>query len=199
MTTLVFLPATAPDDRTFGSIPERIEGYANLVIHPIRFPVLVWYNQAVRDQVLRQVDAWQGSSIVWVGFSKSGLGAWNLACAVPRRTLATIIFDAPVAREEVPPWDAAAYYPDRDTWLADLPIRHIAAFKAALPAEHRLVLISGASFHGEMAALSSALTAAGVGHHFLSRPRRKHHWNSGWIEEALPLLAPPDRTRLGNV
>lgn len=185
---LVFLPATDSDDRTYGVIPDRIEGYPDLSIHHIRFPVMVWYNEDVRDQALRQIEALNRSPIVLVGFSKSGLGAWNLARTIPERIEATVIFDAPVAREELPPWGTAPYYPDRERWLADLPIRHIADFKAAFPDGHRLVLISGANFYNEMSALSCALTAADAEHEFLPRPYLKHHWNSGWIEEALNIL-----------
>lgn len=197
MMDLVFLPATDPHDRTYGVIPERIDSYPYVTIHQVRFPAMVWYNQTVRDQAIRQIDAMHLASIVLVGFSKSGLGAWNIARALPGRLAATIIFDAPAAREELPPWSTAAFYPDNAAWLADLPIRHVAEFKTALPKGHRLILISGANFHDEMSALLRALTDAGIAHTFLPRPHLKHHWNSGWIEEALALLhQQPVPTRL---
>lgn len=185
---LVLLPATDPDDRTYGIMPERIEGYPGVSIRQVRFPAMVWYNKTVRDQAIEQINSLRLLPVVLVGFSKSGLGAWNIARAIPEDVEATIIFDAPVASEELLRWDAAAYYANQETWLADLPIRNVPDFKAALPARHRLVLISGEGFHGEMSALSCALTETGVEHAFLSRPYLRHHWNSGWIEEALNIL-----------
>ena len=189
---IVFLPATDPDDRNFGTIPERIEGHPEVDIHHVRFPVMVWYNKAVRDQALQQIDSLHLASMVVVGFSKSGLGAWNIARSIPEHVEATVIFDAPVASEKLLQW-AVPYYTDNETWLADLPIRHVPDFKAAMPARHKLVLISGAQFHDEMSALSRALAAAGTEHVFLPRPHLKHHWNSGWIEEALGILRPAVR------
>jgi len=187
---LVFLPATDPDDTTYGSIPQRIEGYPDVTLYPLYFPHLVWYNKPVRDQAIRQIEALQLSSFVLVGFSKSGLGAWNIACSIPDRVEATLIFDAPVARTEVPPWRTADFYPNRETWLTDLPIRRVLEFKAARPSRHRLVLISGANFPDEMSALSHALTAANAEHTFLPRAHLIHHWNSGWLEEGLGILRP---------
>ncbi len=185
---LIFLPATEPDDTTYGSIPKQIETHPNVTLYPLRFPHMVWYNQAVRDQAIRQIDALQLDSFILVGFSKSGLGAWNIARSIPDRVDATILFDAPVTRTEVPPWGADPFYPTQESWLADLPIRGVSDFKAALPPRHRLILISGANFPDEMAALSHALIAAHVEQTFLPRPHLSHHWNSGWIEEALEVL-----------
>jgi pimeloyl-ACP methyl ester carboxylesterase len=185
---LVFLPATEPTDNTYGSIPQQIVGHPDGTLYPLYFPHLVWYNKPVRDQAIRQIEALQLSSFVLVGFSKSGLGAWNIARSIPDRVEATLIFDAPVARTEVPPWGTAGFYPNRETWLNDLPIRRVREFKTALPSRHRLILISGANFPDEMSALSQALTAANVEHIFLPRPHLIHHWNSGWIEEGLGVL-----------
>lgn len=185
---LVFLPATDPTDKTYGSIPLRIEGHPDAAIYPIRFPHLVWYNPTVRNEAIRQIKALPIASFVLVGFSKSGLGAWHIACSCPDRVAATVIFDAPVARETIPPWETADFYPTPVSWLADLPVRQVADFKAALPPTHRLILISGANFPDEMAALSHALMAANAKHTFLPRPHLKHHWNSGWIEDGLGVL-----------
>lgn len=74
---------------------------------------------------------------------------------------------------------------DDDAWQADLPLRNVQAFDAALPKTHRLVLISGANFHEEMGSLSQALSDIGHKHVFVDRRDMKHHWNSGWIEEGL--------------
>ena len=185
MMNLVFLPATEPSDETYGNVPETIEGCLDALIHTIQYPNLVWYNRRVRDEAIAQIRALNVSPVVLVGFSKSGLGAWNIAHAIPDLVSGTIIFDAPVARESLPSWGTGPFYDDDSSWQEDLPCRTIIEFQAAMQDTHQLVLISGPSFHDEIYQLSDELTKIGSRHAFLSRPYLKHHWNSGWIEEGL--------------
>ncbi len=183
---LVLLPATEPGDATYGSMPEAWEiGGRAVTVGRVVFPHMVWYNARVRGQAIEQIRALGKPELVLVGFSKSGLGAWNLARAMPELLVGTVIFDAPMVREKLPPWGTAPFYADEGAWQADLPARTIAEFKVAVPAGHRLVLVSGAVFHDEMARMSELLVAAGVEHRFLARPRLRHHWQSGWLDEAV--------------
>jgi pimeloyl-ACP methyl ester carboxylesterase len=191
MLNLVFLPVSAPGDDEYGTIPNQIAG-PDTTNRQVTYPILVWYNQAVRQEAIEQIRAWALDPVVLVGFSKSGLGAWNLARTIPDRVRATIIFDAPVAREQ-PEWDIGAFYAEDAAWQDDLPIRTIREFEAAMPAPHQLILISGEVFHEEMCAFSRELDRAGLAHAFLPRPHLKHQWNSGWIEEGLNSLI--DSTR----
>lgn len=182
---LVFLPATAPEDRTYGTIPEQLADYPDAAILQVRFPAMVWYNERIRREAMAQIRAWGNAPIILVGFSKSGLGAWQIARALPDRVAGTLIFDAPVARDQLPPWGTQPFYADDEAWQADLPLRQVQAFDAAVPKHHRLVLISGANFHEEMVSLSQALSDIGHQHVFVDHHDMKHHWNSGWIEEGL--------------
>jgi len=184
-THLVFLPATEPDDRTFGTIPTRIRGRDHVRAHQVRFRTMVWYSRPVRDDAIGQILALGVSPIVLIGFSKSGLGAWNIAMELPQRVAATVIFDAPVAAETSQPWNLSPFYRDREEFLADLPIRRVAEYARVMPAAHPLVLVAGEQFHDQMGRLSAVLREAGIAHEFLARPGMKHHWRSGWIEEAL--------------
>jgi pimeloyl-ACP methyl ester carboxylesterase len=185
MDDIVLLPATAPGDTTYGTMPERLAACPQAVLHHVRFPTLVWYNAEVRRQAIAQIAALPARRVILVGFSKSGLGAWNIARSLPERVAGTLIFDAPTGRQDLPSWGTAPFYADHAAWLEDLPARTIAAFRDAMPPEHRLVLISGAAFHADMQDLAARLTQAGVPHLFLPRPTLRHHWNSGWLEEGL--------------
>jgi pimeloyl-ACP methyl ester carboxylesterase len=182
---LVFLPATDPEDRTYGAIPEQLADYPDASIRQVRFPAVVWYNESVRQNAMAQIRAWGNGPIILVGFSKSGLGAWHIARTMTDHVLATIFFDAPVARAQLPPWGTQPFYADDQAWQADLPLRTVQAFSDAVPKKHRLILISGANFHGEMWSLSQALAHIGHQHVFMDRRNLKHHWSSGWIEEGL--------------
>ena len=98
MPNLVILPATEPDDTTYGTAPMHIEAYPEATVHHIRFPKMVWYNETVCKETIAQIEALGLSEIVLVGFSKSGLGVWHIARAMPERVAGTIIFDSPVVR-----------------------------------------------------------------------------------------------------
>lgn len=188
MLNLAFLPATEPDDNTYGRTPDSIPGTAGISIRQVSYPRLVWYNTAVRNDAIEQIRAWNVAPIILVGFSKSGLGAWNIARTIPELVSGTIIFDAPVARQQLPPWGTQPFYPDDSAWQADLPLRTTRHFLQAMPDSHQLVLIAGANFRAEMCMLSEAMLQLGSKHAFLDRPDLKHHWNSGWIEVALNAL-----------
>ena len=164
---LVFLPATAPEDRTYGAIPEQLADYPDAAIRQVRFPTMVWYNERIRREAMAQIRAWGNAPIILVGFSKSGLGAWHVARAIPDLVAGTLIFDAPVARAALPPWGTQPFYADDEAWQRDLPLRHVQAFDAAMPKTHRLVLISGAKMsRGDAVALAGT-----VGHRPPTRVR----------------------------
>ena len=109
---LAFLPATEPTDKTYGGVPEKIDGFLDISIHSIQYSELVWYNERIRDKAIAQIRTLNVSPVVLVGFSKSGLGAWNIARTIPDLISGTIIFDAPVAREALPPWGTGSFYED---------------------------------------------------------------------------------------
>lgn len=144
---LICLPATAPEDIRFGLPPARLKAFPDLTIHVPRFP--------------RQIPEHCHGQRILAGFSKSALGAWNLTREAPDLFSATILFDAPVARLELPPWDTADFYADDSAWQADQPLLNLNLFLQSVPGTHPLVLISGELFHDEMAALSAIRKAAG--------------------------------------
>jgi len=185
---LVFLPATEPGDHAFGQMPTCADGSGNVRVHRISFQHMVWYNETVREEAISQILALNLPKCVLAGFSKSGLGAWNITRMIPDRVAATVIFDAPVVRKELPPWGTEPYYRDNEAWVADQPACTVDNYAARVPSAHRLVLIGGEIFHGEMRQLSARLWVAGISHMHLHRPQLAHHWRSGWLEEGLAAL-----------
>ncbi len=185
---LVFLPATHPEDHAYGQIPEACDEYPQAQIHQVHFPRMVWYNRDVQLEALRQIDALGLESLILIGFSKSALGAWNLARQRPDLVRATLLFDAPMIRSTLPPWGTAPFYGGDLDWQEDLPLNQIDSYQEAMPADHQLILISGATYHEEMCIFSDAAAARGLEHRFLQQPDLPHHWNSGWIEQGLELI-----------
>ena len=129
---LVFLPAMAAEDRTYGAIPDRLPAFPEVHVHAAGFPGVVWYNCAVRNQAVAQIRALDLDSFILVGFSKSGLGAWNIARKMPERICGTLIFDAPVASDDWRRW-GDDFYQDDASWQRDLPLRAVLGARGPLP------------------------------------------------------------------
>jgi pimeloyl-ACP methyl ester carboxylesterase len=184
---VVILPATHPDDPTFGFAPTRVAAQPQARLHAVRFPGVVWYNRAVRDQAMAQIRGLRLASCVLVGFSKSGLGAWNLACQMADQVQGVIIFDAPLASDDWRRW-GEEFYQDDVAWQEDLPLRQVRRDPAVWPGHASLVLISGSSFHAQMVQFAAALGRHGTPHQFLPRPGMPHHWDAGWLEQGLAAL-----------
>lgn len=110
MQTLVFLPATDPNDKTYGVIPDSIPEYPELHVRSVSFPGLVWYNESVQQKAVNQILSWDISDLILIGFGKSGLGVWNITKQIPELVSATIIFDSPVARDKLPTWRTQTFY-----------------------------------------------------------------------------------------
>lgn len=182
---LICLPATPPGDTRFGLPPARLEAFPDWTVHTPHFPRQVWYNAEIRREALRQILELPPAPCILAGFSKSALGAWNLTREHPHLFSATILFDAPAARPQLPPWKTKAFYANDAEWQADQPLFNLDLFLQSVPGTHPLVLVSGELFHDEMAALSDALHARGRQHLFLPRPHLTHRWDSGWLEEAI--------------
>jgi len=184
---IIFLPAMEPGNTVYGSVPDSIDGCPEAVIYNVKFPRLVWYNEEVCTEAIRQIKQFGKGPFVLVGFSKSGLGAWNIARRIPELISHTVIFDVPVSRSELPPWGTDPFYRNDEEWQRDLPLKNIKKFKDAVSSRHILIMISGATFHSEMEVLSSELKKTGVKHVFVPHPEMKHSWNSGWIEEFISI------------
>ena len=181
---VIFLPATEPGDTTFGQAPQEVPIGR---VHHVRFPHLVWYNKAYQAATVQQIQRLTDQPFLLIGFSKSGLGAWNIIDQLGPHLQGVLIFDAPMARQQLPPWGTQPFYQTDADWLADLPIRN-AARLTQIPDLPAIVLTSGSNFHDEMAACSDHLQTIGLSHTFDPQPDRPHHWTSGWLENGIELL-----------
>ena len=129
--------------------PAELEG---LDCEELRFERQVWYNQAVRDEAWQRISSKGFADYnILVGFSKSGLGPLNIALEHPDAFQASLVFDSPVCRQTLPPWETEAFY-QQSTWAEDLPLHKVEAI-AALSQRLQLVLISGELFAEEMQGL----------------------------------------------
>ena len=187
MNPVVFLPATAPEDPRYGQPPAAVPNLPAERIHQLSFARQVWYNRQVRAAAIAQIKALAAGPVVLVGFSKSGLGAIGIALDQPDLVSRLLIFDAPVCRQELPPWETADFYTP-ETWRQDLPANRVRELGGWLQGARRLVLVAGAGFSADMQAFATMLAGHPPQLRLIANPTRVHHWNSGWVEEFLPLV-----------
>jgi pimeloyl-ACP methyl ester carboxylesterase len=187
--TCIFLPATSPSDPTYGQAPDRLTGTSSF---RVRFERQVWYNAEHRRAAIAQITR-ENPPRPWVlvGFSKSGLGAINLAIEHTSLFAAVIVFDAPLAMRGSPPWDSGAFY-GQPEWEADLPINRLPEIRQMLRLT-RLRHVAGASFCDHHERFHTELAERSPAYEFVSQPGLAHHWASGWVEQFCERLVAPGR------
>jgi hypothetical protein len=126
-----------------------------------------------------------------LGFSKSGWGAWSLLLRHPDMFARAAAWDAPLTVSTPKAWGMkeifatqANFEPYRITSLLD-------RVGAKLGDQPRLVLTGYDNFRAHHVKIHEQLLALKVPHVYRDGPRRRHHWNTGWLAEAVELLARP--------
>lgn len=196
-TQLIYLPVAAAGNVTWGTPDLQQHWGANVTCHFWPSEVQVWYNLQIRQQIIEYIDGLVSppsavpDRVILVGFSKSGLGALNLAPMLKDRLAGVVIFDVPVSMALRDDWGIGPYYPDNTSWQAELPVNCIDTYASVFSKDCPLILISGSAFHGQMAEFSSSLNNANVYHQFIPCPDMKHNWRSGWLTMAQKALNLP--------
>lgn len=173
--TTVVLAATAAADRSFGDIAAICAARGWLYLAA---PHQVWYNRGERDRIARALAGAAGLTLV--GFSKSGLGALNLALDHPGLAARVVAFDVPMARDPHPGWGVEDFYPDLAAYRDDLPLTRAPRLRA-MAAQVRLLHIAGALYADDHDAWHRQLDGA-PGYDYLRRPDWPHRWDAGWLD-----------------
>jgi hypothetical protein len=79
---VIYLPATEPDDDTFGHPPGPFADMPSIRVFEVSYSRMVWYNEEIRVEEIQQIEAMPADQYVLVGFSKSGSGrgTWPGPC-----------------------------------------------------------------------------------------------------------------------
>ena len=122
-----------------------------------------------------------------VGFSKSGWGAWSLLLRHPEKFAAAAAWDAPLM-ENKPKYGMAPIV-GSDGNFRQYHIQTLLRTRGKeLGEESRLVLTGYDNFRPQIQRTHAMLEELGVSHIYRDGPQRKHHWESGWLGEAVTLL-----------
>ncbi len=131
-----------------------------------------------------------GRSGRWLlGFSKSGWGAWSLLLRRPDVFDRAVAWDAPLA-EAVPRnfgmGEIFAAQTNFEQYRVETLLRTRGPHLGQSP---RLVLLGYGNFRQQHVRIHDEMVAWGIPHVYRDGPDRKHHWDGGWVSEAVELLA----------
>lgn len=206
---LYVLPVEANTEHRYGdglaevkrcNIPTR---YGVICVAPT-FAQLPWYADHPTDKGIRQ-ESYVLKTVVpfveqnypalaerrgrWLlGFSKSGWGAWSLLARNPDVFDRAAAWDAPL---EMPRFEMFGAGPIFGTQEHFETYRVLPALKACtkLHDKPRLVLTGYDNFRDQHESAHQKLTEWKIPHIYRDGPKRKHTWDSGWVEESVAALA----------
>ncbi len=216
--TLYVLPVEAGVETRWGDPVKEVRdlGVANkhgfVVVLPT-FSALPWYADHPSERTLRQ-EAYLLQDVLplveseypvstepegrlLVGFSKSGWGAWSLLLRHPEIFGAAAAWDAPLMQAAPDKYGMAPVFGSQEnfeTYRLSILVRRRADL---LRRSCRLVLTGyAAEFREHHVSMHRLLDGLGVPHIYRDGPQRKHHWQSGWLEESVSMLAERCGTRM---
>ena len=179
-----------------------------LVVAIPTFSALPWYADHPTDKRLRQesfllrdvlplmdrhhgTDSSAGETMV-VGFSKSGWGAWSLLLRHPSIFARAAAWDAPLMQRKPDKYGMGPIFGNQANFDRYL-VSDLVKRRGTLLRSHNRLVLTGyfQSFRAHHVAMHRLLTELEVPHTYRDGPKRDHHWESGWLDEAVRLLVSP--------
>jgi len=169
------------------------------------FAQMPWYADHPSDRGVRQESHLLKAVLPWVeghypvvaqrcgrlllGFSKSGWGAWSLILRHGDLFARAAAWDAPLAESSPSKYGMGPIFGTQENFalyqISKLLQQHASEFRQ----ETRLVLTGYGNFRPQHQTMHQQMVELGIRHEYRDGPLRKHHWESGWLPEAIELLA----------
>jgi enterochelin esterase-like enzyme len=206
---LYVLPVEARDDNRYGdglleAKRTDLHNKHQLICVAPTFSHLPWYADHPTDKGIQQ-DAYFVKVVVpfidrsyaalaerkgrlLVGFSKSGWGAWTLLLQHPEVFQKAAAWDAPLMKAAPNQFGMGPIFGTQENFQKYEVTRLLAQRADVLRKTDRLVLTGYGGFREHHQQAHQLLEKLGIGHQYRDGPQLKHHWNSGWLEEAVDLL-----------
>lgn len=208
--TLYVLPVEAGTGTRWGDPAVEIrrldlaDKHGLLVALPT-FSELPWYADHPSEPSLRQerylledvlpliessypVETGPGSRLL-AGFSKSGWGAWSLLLRHPDVFARAVAWDAPLMQNAPNRFGMGPIFGSLENFDRYKVSELVRARAGFLRARCRLVLTGYAgAFREHHVAMHELLGELEIPHVYRDGPQRAHHWQSGWLAEAVELL-----------
>ena len=207
---LYVLPVEANDEHRYGDGLAEVQRcdihnkYGVICVAPT-FAHLPWYADHPTDKSIRQ-ESYFVKEVVplierhypadarpdgrWLlGFSKSGWGAWSLLARHPDLFGRAAAWDAPLEMPRFDLYGAAQVFGTQEHFEAHRVLPALKNRAALAHAPSRLVLTGFDNFREHHINAHRHLEGWQIDHLYRDGPQRKHVWDSGWVEEAVALLA----------
>ena len=209
--TLYVLPVEAGSETRWGDPVKEVRQldianrYGLLVVVPT-FSALPWYADHPSDPSLRQerymlddvLPLVEGSYPVetgregrlLVGFSKSGWGAWSLLLRHPGVFGKAATWDSPLMQDAPDRFGMGPIFGGPENF-EHYRITGLIRARANLLRQRCRIILTGyaGAFRAHHRAMHELLVELAIPHEYRDGPQREHHWHSGWLEEAVAIVA----------
>ena len=122
-----------------------------------------------------------------LGFSKSGWGAYSLLLRHPEAFGAAAAWDAPMMMTS-PGFGMDRIVGTKANFERHRIPRLLEEHAEAVRRAKRLALLGYGNFREQHRQAHALMQRLGIPHAYTDGPHRKHHWDGGWVEEAVRLL-----------
>jgi hypothetical protein len=213
---LYVLPVEAGDGRGFGDGLSEIkklalhEKYGLICVQPT-FTRVPWYADHPRKGNLRQETHFLKVVLPFVekrypvlakpqgrlllGFSKSGWGAFTLLLRHPSVFGKAAAWDAPLDMKAPGRYGSGDIFADKENFEKYRVTRLLEQKGGKLGPGKRLALLGYGNFREGHKTVHALLERLKIPHEYRDGPNRRHEWHSGWVEEAVKVLAASRETR----
>jgi Putative esterase len=166
------------------------------------FSQLPWYADHPSDPAIRQESYLLRAALpavdqlfpghagprLLLGFSKSGWGALSLLARHPDLFAACAAWDAPLVQRQPNQYGMAPIFGTQENFDRYYLPRQLEEAAPSLRARTRLALLGYGGFREHMQRAHTLLEELAIPHVYADGPPRHHHWEGGWITEAIQAL-----------
>lgn len=214
---LFVLPVEQGDDRQFGDglVTVRnlnLHNRYNLIAIAPTFSQIPWYADHPTDPGIRQesrmvkavapaVDRLFPTSYpcrLLLGFSKSGWGAVSLLVRHPEVFEAAAAWDAPLMIQSPNRYGMEQVFATQKNFDRYFLPQQLQEKAWSLQGRKRVALFGYGNFRDQMRQAHGLLLQFHISYDYADGPPRKHHWDSGWVEQAVESLVEMTVPRRGR-
>lgn len=214
--TLYVLPVEAGDGTRWGDpvrelIKNDIATRFDLVCVVPTFSHLPWYADHPSDKGIRQESYFlkivvplvesnyrvlkERDARLLAGFSKSGWGAFSLLLRNPGMFGKAAAFDAPLMMKSPSRYGMQTVFATQENFEPYQISKLLEKWRSQLGKQPRLVLLGFGNFQSHLAQCHELMGRLGIPHHYQNETRMAHHWDSGWLPQAVEAFVRAESSR----